>query len=137
MGYQSPEAIPRYFPVCLVNCYLPSGNDSEAVFNFSNDIDALNELIVKFGPTHHLVICGDLNADHCNRNGTKEKRLMNLIQEHNLLDPGDNTSTYIKLHLSHSSRIDRFFFKFTSELDPAGNERIAVTTFDFPKFLQF
>ena len=104
--------------MCLVNCYLPSGNDSEAVFNFSNDIDALNELIVKFGPTHHLIICGDLNADHCNRNGTKEKRLMNLIQEHNLLDPGDNTSTYINLHLSHSSRIDHFFFKFTFELDP-------------------
>ena len=75
-------------------------------------------LIVKFGPTHHLIICGDLNADHCNRNGTKEKRLINLIQEHNLLDPGDNSSTYVNLHLAHSSRIDHFFFKFTFELDP-------------------
>ena len=101
------------FPVCIINCYLPSGVESTALANFCSDLDALHELCQKYGPTHHVLICGDLNADHYHRTGLKEGRLLDLIREHSLLDPGQTApeSTYINTHLGHSSRIDHMLLK--------------------------
>ena len=63
------------FPVCVINSYLPSGSNSAAVSNFSSDMDAIHEILMKYHPKYNIVLRGDLNADHYNPNGQKEVRL--------------------------------------------------------------
>jgi hypothetical protein len=100
-------------PLCIINCYLPSGNDPTVCNNYRSDIDALHEICEKYKPSHSILICGDLNADHFHRNGPKERALNNLIREHGLEDPGasDPTYSYVNPHLGHASRLDHFLLK--------------------------
>ncbi|MCG8431326.1 MAG: hypothetical protein MJA29_09155, partial [Candidatus Omnitrophica bacterium] len=71
-------------------------------------MDALFEIISKYKTEYEIILAGDINADHFHRNGIKEVRFRNLLQELNLQDPGSAASfpTYINPHLGHSSRID-------------------------------
>ena len=83
-------------PICLINAYLASGTSKEAISSFSEDIDALHELLEKFSNTHEVVIVGDLNVDHHNRSNKKENLMVEFIQEHCLKDLGkqDKKFTY-------------------------------------------
>jgi endonuclease/exonuclease/phosphatase family metal-dependent hydrolase len=100
-------------PLCVINCYLPSGTAHEAVNKFKDDLDALHELCMKYGQTHNILILGDLNQDHYHRSGEKERRMTRLIQEQTLVDLGeqDQVPTYINPYLGHSSRIDHILYK--------------------------
>lgn len=99
-------------PLCIVNCYLSSGNSKAAVCTFSEDLDVIYEIIQKYKNTHQIIITGDFNADHYHRGGSKEKLLLELIKENNLRDLGKDSAdqyTYVNPHLGHQSRIDHFF----------------------------
>ena len=106
-------------PVCIINCYLPSGKSKQATDNFEEDIDTLNVLLAKYRSSHQIIMLGDFNADHYHRKGRKEKMLQELVRENNLNDPGIDTSqdpSYINPHLQHQSRIDHIFI-WQSEVD--------------------
>ena len=96
-------------PICIINCYLPSGNAAAAIELFLEDIDLLNELLYKYKTTCQVLLLGDLNVDHHNRNHLKEIKMKQLIKEHNLkelcLEAG-HEKTYINPNLGHASHID-------------------------------
>ena len=101
-------------PLCIINCYLPSGTSKEAVDTFSEDIDVIFELTEKYSASYEVVILGDLNADHYNRGNRKERLLQKLIADLELQDLGANTNrdfSYINLHLNHKSRLDHILVR--------------------------
>ena len=65
-------------PFCILNCYLPSGTAPKALENFLEDIDMIRELILKYSDKYHVLLIGDLNEDHFNRNGLKERTVLEL-----------------------------------------------------------
>ncbi len=104
-------------PLCIINCYLPSGNSKEAVTLFREDLDKLHHLIDKFGETFEVVVIGDLNEDHFHRFSAKENLTKDLIDKFALLDLGltsSNENTYINPHLNHKSHIDHVLVKHSN-----------------------
>ena len=95
-------------PLCLINCYLPSGTHPSAITKFRDDIGCIQALIHKFTPSYQVMILGDLNADIYNRNLHKEKLLRDLISTNRLLELGADIQapTYSNPHLKHASRLD-------------------------------
>ncbi len=67
-------------PLCLINCYLPSGMATEAKEKFPADIDALLEICAKYSGSH-IIIIGDLNQDHYHRDSVKEQRTCSFLTE--------------------------------------------------------
>ena len=101
-------------PICLINCYLPSGSSKKAMENFTEDIDKLHAVVNQFSDTHEIIIMGDLNQDHYNRDSKKEKLVRQLIEQHDLVDLGENCKhacTYNNPHLGQQSHIDHAFIK--------------------------
>ncbi len=100
-------------PLCVINCYLSSGNSNQALVTFHSDIDMLHELVTKYSQSHEVIIAGDLNEDHYHRNSSKEKQLKNLIGSQKISDIGshDTSPTYINPNLGHESRIDHILVK--------------------------
>ena len=100
-------------PLCLINCYLPSGTSKAAVEKFEDDMDRLHTILAQYS-THEQLIMGDLNEDHFNRNGRKEKCFRSLMEEHKMVDLGANCSdtwTYENPYLSQKSHIDHAVVK--------------------------
>ena len=101
-------------PICIINCYLPSGTSSEAIAKFEEDLDIIYELTVKYSKSHEVLILGDPNKDHHNRDKAKERLMKNLIRDLALEDLGsDNSSkhTYINQNLQQASHIDHILLK--------------------------
>ena len=101
-------------PLCVINCYLPSGTTPDALYKFNEDMDALHIVLGKYCNTHEIILIGDLNEDHFHRTGSKEKMMLNLVKEHKLIDLGEEskkTPSYVNPFLDHSSRIDHAFVK--------------------------
>ncbi len=96
-------------PICILNCYLPSGTSKQAVENYTEDMVVISDLIDKYKHSHTVAVMGDLNADFHNRKGKKEEMLQRVISENKVRDLGFNcksVSTYINPHLGHSSHLD-------------------------------
>ena len=103
-------------PMCIINCYLPSGNSKAAKELFFEDLDTLHELIETYSSSHDILIMGDLNMDHFHRSGPKETAFIKLMEEHKLKDlgiPVKSEMTYENCHLNHKSHIDHAFLKLT------------------------
>ena len=67
--------------ICILNCYLPSGNSTSATTTFEADIALLKSLVSKYSGTHEVIVAGDLNADIFNRSCRKEELLKDFIKE--------------------------------------------------------
>ncbi|XP_064646251.1 uncharacterized protein LOC135499433 [Lineus longissimus] len=95
-------------PLCIINCYLSSGTSAVATQTFMEDTDILYELVLKYRGEYEVVLARDLNEDHFNRKGLKERRFLELIHDLKLTDIGaeSTASSYINPHLGHRSRID-------------------------------
>lgn len=107
------------YPLCVLNCYLPSGNSKEATEKFMEDIDTIDSLINRYKATHEVIIMGDLNEDHFQRKGKKENAVRQLIQNHKLNDRGKSIGsqpTYYNPHLEHRSHIDHILTYTTHPL---------------------
>lgn len=101
-------------PLCVINCYLPSGNSKAARDTFMEDLDMLHELLETYSSTHDVIIMGDLNVDHFHRKGPKELAFLQLVKEHDMRDLGITTKndvTYENIFLKHSSHIDHALLK--------------------------
>ena len=97
--------LPKTSPVCMICCYLPSGESREAIDTFTDDIAVINELLEKYSGTYSLVIGGDLNADLLNREGKKERLLQESIDNFRLINRNEiikNKRTYKHEGLGHS-----------------------------------
>ena len=70
--------------LCIINCYLPSGNAAETLCRFIEDIAVMQAIIEKYMNTHSIIVAGDLNADILHRNTRKEKTLLNMVDRLNL-----------------------------------------------------
>ena len=70
--------------LCILNCYLPSGNSADAVDKFCSDLSIIQALMEKYNATHTIILSGDLNADIINRNTKKERKLLALVRLFNL-----------------------------------------------------
>ena len=79
-------------PLCVINCYLPSGTASDAIQKYNEDTDIIFETTLKFGRSHDVLIIGDLNEDHFRRDKTKERAVKKLIIELKLTDLGSSTA---------------------------------------------
>ena len=101
-------------PICVINCYLPSGQSKEAVETFLADIDKLHVIIYKYSTEFEVIVIGDLNEDHFNRSSNKEKRTRKLINDLDLIDLGEackEENTYYNPFLQHKSHIDQVLVK--------------------------
>ena len=93
----------------IINCYLPSGNKSEAIATFADDIDCSHVLVEQLEKTSDVLIIGDLKQDHYHRGTIKECMIKELIRAHNLTPLSKSISeehTYINYDLGHYSHID-------------------------------
>ena len=96
---------------CIINCYLPSGNSTEAAEKFRSDLAILESTIEKYSPTHDIIIGGDLNCDIFNRSTRKEKLLSQLIKCHNLKIANEEVrKEYTFCHKSMSARSHLDYF---------------------------
>ena len=101
-------------PICIANCYLPSGNSKDALGKFEEDADRIHDIVSRFSQTHEVVIMGDLNEDHFNRNLKKERAIKQIILEMELMDLGtscNRESTYVNIFLNQRSHIDHALVK--------------------------
>ena len=114
-------------PLCIINCYLPSGNSKQAVTDFDEDMNVLTEILSKYKSTHKVILLGDFNADHYHRCGPKERQLLQLLRENPLYDPGTSNTeaTYVNPHLNHRSRIDHIFLGL-GKLDVSDSNLILI-----------
>ena len=102
--------LPHADPLCIINCYLPSGNSRAALETYAEDLAHIKELVEKHKDCN-ILIAGDLNADILHRNAKKEVTLATLIKDLKLknLNAGlEGTSTYNNIPLRQSSHIDYF-----------------------------
>ena len=105
-------------PVCVINCYLPSGNKKEACTRFKEDMDRLVVLYETYSQSHSVLIIGDLNEDHFHRSSPKEKATLDLINRCQLMDLGEqiqDAPTYVNHDLGHKSHIDHALVKVANE----------------------
>jgi len=116
---------PRILPVllqlpglqlCIINCYLPSGNSGTALQRFAEDIGIIQAIVEKFQSSWRIIIAGDLNADIIHRSGKKEKLLLNLIEQLNLnLSRCTNNSDHTFRHKSYTNVTSYLDYFITSK----------------------
>ncbi len=96
-------------PICIVNCYLASGDTKEAYERYCDDLDIITNMIIKYEESHDVIIIGDLNEDHHNRRRRKEKDMIALIENYNINDLGNDSIkyTYKNTALGHESYLDQ------------------------------
>lgn len=75
-------------PVCLINCYLPSGTQAETIVRFREEMGCLQSLLQKYSSSHEILLLGDLNEDIHGHNLSKERILKDLISTNDLSDFG-------------------------------------------------
>ena len=103
------------FPICLICCYLPSGNQGQMLERYQEDIAILGELINKYD-NYNIILAGDLNVDILHRNGKKEKFLLECMKEQQLRNLNAELVgeiTYRNPGLSHESHLDYFLVRGT------------------------
>ncbi len=101
-------------PICVINCYLPSGVKHDAVTKYEEDLAAISELLYKYSGPYEVLLVGDMNEDHFNRNATKERLMTKTIRDHSLTDLGmavRDKPTYVNHNLGHSSHLDHILVK--------------------------
>ena len=116
-------------PILLICCYLPSGNSKTALEKYSEDMAMLNELLIKYIPSHHIVIAGDLNVDIFHRQGKKESLLISLMQDFSLTTLNHSIKdvhTYLNPAIAHASHLD--YFLVDDKLDWTQTEAIGKDT---------
>ncbi len=122
-NYINPRILVTLFnfteaPVCVINCYLPSGNKKEACTRFKEDMDRLSVLYETYSQSHSVLIIGDLNEDHFHRLSSKERATLDLINRCELIDLGEriqDVPTYVNKDLGHESHIDHALAKVVDE----------------------
>ena len=80
--------------ICIVNVYLPSrGNNTKD--SYQSTLDEISEILQKYGNTHALILCGDMNASlNRHHENNHDKMFKTFIKDHNLTTKQDGTPTF-------------------------------------------
>lgn len=94
--------------LCVVNCYLPCRGYKSSYSDYDDCLTQLREIVVKFSPSHEIILCGDLNASILKENPDSHDTLLdNFCIEMNLaIPPGSDTGPTFRHSDGRSSRID-------------------------------
>ena len=106
------------YSLCIINCYLPSGQSGDAISKYREDVDVIFEITMKFRGSYEVLIIGDLNEDHFNRDSIKEILMRKLMVEIDARDLGihfAHVPTYEYSILGHESHLDHAFICTTHD----------------------
>ncbi|KAK3088016.1 hypothetical protein FSP39_013503 [Pinctada imbricata] len=83
---------------CIINTYMPC-RGTHTKDDYEEILDEINEIIVRFGNTHNIIICGDMNASlHREPPNKQDLQLRKFMKEKNLLvkenPKGENTFSH-------------------------------------------
>ena len=88
----------------IMNVYMPCRN-THTGDNFSETLDQLQELLAKYRPTHHIIICGDINASlHRTPPNGQDQLLKAFCAEKNVICKEE-------IHPEHSSTITTVYIR--------------------------
>jgi exonuclease III len=63
-------------PICVIAAYAPPKGNEQYNDQYSELLDEITEIVVKFRPTHDIILCGDLNASlHAKNLDSRDKEL--------------------------------------------------------------
>ncbi|MCG8032572.1 MAG: reverse transcriptase family protein, partial [Candidatus Thiodiazotropha taylori] len=104
-------------PLLLVSVYMPCRGLTDNLEDYLDCLDQLNEIMLKFGHTHSIVLGGDFNEDLVQRKGTSRvTALQSFIQENNLRTH-ETTKTFIAPDGRESTTLDYIFYSENLEDD--------------------
>ena len=101
----------------IMNVYMPCRN-THTGDNFSETLDQLQELLAKYRPTHHIIICGDINASlHRTPPNGQDQLLKAFCAETNVICKEEIHPEHSFHHHNgiHSAKIDYILFGEESE----------------------
>ena len=96
----------------LINVYMPCRN-THTGDNFNETLDQLQELLAKYRPTHHIIICGDINASlHRTPPNRQDQQLKAFCEEVNFSCNEETQPEHSFHHHNglHSAKIDYILF---------------------------
>lgn len=85
-------SIPKSVPICLINCYLPSGESRTAFEEYANTLIMIQDIIESYMDTHSILITGDLNVDLLQRDGKNERIIKKMMKDLSLRNHNTCTS---------------------------------------------
>ena len=103
--------------LCIINVYMPCRN-THTGDDFEDTLAQLQEIMTKYRPTHHILICGDLNASlHRTPPNQQDKLLERFCKEEKLLynerpNPEDTFQHHNGLH---TAKLDYILFGVESK----------------------
>lgn len=94
--------------LCIVNCYLPCRGYKTSYSDYDDSLSQLREIILKFSPSHEVIICGDLNATVCKSNPDSHDNLLDKLcmDMHLVIPPGSDSGPTFRHGDGRTSRID-------------------------------
>ena len=94
-------------PICIVCVYMPSRGKKAWEDEFLDTLAQLTELLVKYGPTHKLILCGDWNASLLDTRGIHRDRAFAQFCRDQQLAPHPDMGTQHTYDCNgHTSQID-------------------------------
>jgi hypothetical protein len=97
-------------PICIINAYMPSRGLSSTELEYSAVLDELSEIILKYERSHAIILCGDWNASHTDRNISRDKKFQRFCVEMNLVNKQNGQPTFFHSSNDSTSEIDYILF---------------------------
>ena len=70
--------------ICIINVYLPT-NKSDSEYGYRECLDIVHDIIQRYGPSHKVLLCGDLNGSLLRtRNNKHDIILKDFVEKHYL-----------------------------------------------------
>ena len=95
--------------ICITNVYMPTNNSSmNSHLDYSECIDILHELVMKYRQSHKIVICGDFNGTLLEPRpyNKHDKLLQDFMKDHNFTHEKSDMNTFFHHSGMGSSQID-------------------------------
>ena len=95
--------------ICIVNVYMPTNNSStNSHLEYSECIDILHGIVVKYSLSHKVVICGDFNGTLLEPRpyNRHDRLLQTFMKDHNISHSTSDMNTFFHHSGAGSSQID-------------------------------
>lgn len=94
----------------LVSIYMPCKGVTDNHEAFADCLDQLNEILLKYGDTHSILLGGDFNEDLAHGSARRSNSLKEFLTEHSLITKATD-KTFIHPNGTDSSTIDYIFYQ--------------------------